>query len=72
MGLPSQRRTKSSKKQRASHFALKKRGTTSCSNCKKVILPHIACPHCGEYKGRKVINVEKRKARRAIHTKPLS
>lgn len=29
-----------------------------CPNCKSPVLPHHACPTCGQYQGRQVINVE--------------
>lgn len=29
-----------------------------CPQCKKAKLPHRACPTCGTYAGRQVINVE--------------
>ena len=60
MGLPSQKRTNTSKRQRASHFALTKKTTTKCEKCKADILPHKACPKCGFYKGRKAVDVNKR------------
>jgi len=63
MGLPSQRRTSTSKKQRASHFAMKKVQTAKCADCGASIRPHHACPKCGKYKGKKVVDVAKRAAR---------
>ncbi|MBT4120956.1 MAG: 50S ribosomal protein L32 [Candidatus Magasanikbacteria bacterium] len=60
MGLPSQKRTNTSKRQRASHFALKKTTTTKCEKCSAKTLPHRACTKCGTYKGRKVVDVTKR------------
>lgn len=53
MGLPSQKRTKSSARRRASHFALKKPSVAVCKNCEASILPHRACPKCGYFKGEK-------------------
>ncbi len=58
MSVPTQRRTKSSAKRRAAHFALKKQQTLKCSNCGYSILPHRACPKCGHYKGKKVIRAQ--------------
>ncbi|MBU1131043.1 50S ribosomal protein L32 [Patescibacteria group bacterium] len=58
MGLPSQKRTKSSKKRRASHFALKKSSLNKCPKCQKPILAHRACRFCGYYKGREVIKIK--------------
>ena len=63
MGLPAKQRTSTSKKQRASHFALKKTTLATCEKCQARILPHHACPKCGYYKGKKVVDVEKRTAR---------
>ncbi|MBI4092781.1 MAG: 50S ribosomal protein L32 [Candidatus Kerfeldbacteria bacterium] len=58
MGLPSKRRTKQSKRERASHFALVETSLTTCSHCKRKILPHRVCPHCGYYRGREVLKLE--------------
>lgn len=55
MGLPAKRRTKSSKRRRASHFALKHNQLSACSHCKQPVLPHRACPHCGYYRGRAIV-----------------
>jgi len=64
MGLPAKRRTSRSKRERASHFALKKTATTKCQDCGATTLPHTACLKCGAYRGRKVVNVAKRLARK--------
>ncbi len=58
MGLPSKRRTKTSKKDRASHFALKPKALVKCSKCEQPVLPHTACGKCGYYKGKEVIKIE--------------
>jgi large subunit ribosomal protein L32 len=65
MGLPSKRRTNRSKRDRASHFALTAVTVSKCSECGAITLPHRACKKCGTYRGRKAINVEKRKSRSA-------
>ena len=54
MGLPSKRRTNTSKRQRASHFALKPTDLSKCEKCEAKILPHHACKKCGNYKGKTV------------------
>ena len=62
MGLPSKRRTKTSKKERAAHFALKPKAFVACAKCGKPVLPHRACNKCGTYKGQPVFEI-KAKAR---------
>ncbi|MBI4098845.1 MAG: 50S ribosomal protein L32 [Candidatus Magasanikbacteria bacterium] len=57
MPLPNQRRTRSSAKRRASHFALKATGLTMCPQCKKPVRPHRVCASCGKYRGRQHIKV---------------
>ena len=63
MGLPSKKRTPRSKKERASHFALKPKTARTCESCGAVVLPHCACKKCGNYKGKTIINKEKRVTR---------
>ncbi|MFA6228263.1 MAG: 50S ribosomal protein L32 [Patescibacteria group bacterium] len=58
MGLPSKRRTKTSKKERASHFALKPKALAKCTQCGKPVMPHHACGICGNYKGRTAIKIK--------------
>ncbi|PIR06559.1 MAG: 50S ribosomal protein L32 [Candidatus Komeilibacteria bacterium CG11_big_fil_rev_8_21_14_0_20_36_20] len=58
MGTPTQKRTKSSARRRASHFALHKPSIVKCSNCGTSLLPHRACPKCGYYKGEKKITAK--------------
>ncbi|MBU2541988.1 50S ribosomal protein L32 [Patescibacteria group bacterium] len=60
MGLPSKKRTNRSKRERASHFALKPTATAKCEKCGAKTLPHTACTKCGTYKGRKAVDVNKR------------
>ena len=69
MGLPAKRRTKQSKRERASHFALKKFSLTVCSHCSRKIRPHTVCPHCGYYKGRQVLNITSKIEKRAKKAK---
>lgn len=61
MGLPSQKRTKSSKKRRASHFALKAVSLNKCPKCGKPVKSHQACAFCGTYKGRQIITLKDKK-----------
>jgi len=72
MGLPSKKRTPRSKRDRNSHAALKTVSAAKCESCGTPTLPHRACRACGSYKGRKVVNVEKRVARRMKRVKKAS
>ncbi len=58
MGLPGKKLTKSSKKRRASHFALRRITLVECSKCKKPVLPHHVCKFCGTYAGREVLKID--------------
>jgi len=52
------RSTKSHRNNRRSHFRLVAPRFSVCESCKKPRLSHTACPHCGKYRGRAVINVQ--------------
>jgi len=55
MPVPAKRRPSSSKRRRASHFALKKTKTVLCQKCKRPKLPHVVCAFCGTYKDKEVL-----------------
>lgn len=71
MGVPSKRRTSRSKKDRASHFALKAIGVTKCGECGAMTLPHRACGKCGYYKGKKAVDKQKRALRLSKRQKSI-
>jgi len=58
MAVPKKKSTKSSRRERASHFALKKTKLLSCPKCKKPVLPHHLCAHCGYYKGKEIVEIK--------------
>jgi large subunit ribosomal protein L32 len=58
MALPAHRNTSSSRKRRASHFALKKTNLAACPKCKQPKLQHNACANCGTYGGRQVLKLD--------------
>lgn len=72
MGLPSKKRTPRSRDDRRSHHALPKIDTKKCQKCGVNVLPHVACATCGTYKGKRVIDVEKRVARKTKASKAKS
>ena len=60
MAVPKQRHTKSRRNKRRGNIFITPPAFTVCSKCGKQILPHVACPNCGFYKGREVIDVMKK------------
>jgi len=64
MALQTKKRTKSSKKRRASHFALKKQNLTACPKCGKPLKPHTVCGFCGTYKNKKVLDIKSKKIKK--------
>lgn len=71
MSVPKKRNTSRSKRTRASHFGLKKK-TIHVDEEGNPHLPHHAAPASGKYRGRKVEDVNTRKARLARKRKALS
>ena len=68
------RHTRSKTRMRRSHHALVARVFSKCSHCGKASLPHTACPNCGYYQGRQVIDVlaklskkERKKKEKELH-----
>jgi len=55
MANPKRRHSKTRRDKRRSHDALPTPPTSICPECGEVKLPHRACSHCGQYRGRQVI-----------------
>ena len=50
-----------------SHHALKGIALTKCAECNNPVIRHQACSNCGKYRGKVVINLEKKsKATKAL------
>lgn len=58
MGLPKYKLSKSRGRKRRTHQKLTAPNVTSCPQCSEPKLPHHACPSCGYYRGRPVIEKE--------------
>lgn len=57
MPVPKRKTSHSKKNKRRAHDALTPPTLTTCPECSEPTLRHRACPHCGSYRGRKVIEV---------------
>jgi large subunit ribosomal protein L32 len=57
--LPKRKISKGRRDRRRAHDALIARKLVYCTNCGEMRLPHHVCPHCGHYKGREVVSVER-------------
>ncbi|MFO7865210.1 MAG: 50S ribosomal protein L32 [Candidatus Aminicenantes bacterium] len=55
MANPKRRHSHSRKNKKRAHHAIGVPSLSLCSNCGHPKLPHRACPECGHYKGRQVI-----------------
>ncbi|MDP9169715.1 MAG: 50S ribosomal protein L32 [Acidobacteriota bacterium] len=55
MPNPKRRHSNARTQTRRAHDALRKPAAAECPNCHEAKLPHRVCPHCGQYKGREVI-----------------
>ncbi|MGD9233909.1 MAG: 50S ribosomal protein L32 [Desulfobacterales bacterium] len=58
MAVPKRKKSKSKRNKRRTHQKISAPNLTSCPQCGDSRLPHHACPGCGTYKGRTVIDVE--------------
>lgn len=62
MAVPARKVSKTRKRMRRSHNALKADTLVKCPNCGTMMKPHRACPKCGFYKGKEVIKTEEKSA----------
>lgn len=61
MAVPKQKVSKARKhKRNSSNFKAGVPTLIECPSCKELIQPHIVCPKCGMYKGKKIIETEKK------------
>lgn len=57
---PVRRISKSKKRMRRSHQAIKVNGLVVCSNCGELTISHRVCPTCGFYKNAKVVEIKEK------------
>jgi large subunit ribosomal protein L32 len=59
MAVPKKKTSKSRKNMRRAHDFLTPTQVSVCPSCKAPKLSHRACPTCGMYKGKEVIDLSK-------------
>jgi large subunit ribosomal protein L32 len=57
MPVPKRRTSTSKRNQRRAHDAIDAPAIEKCPECGETKLRHRACPHCGIYRGRQVVEV---------------
>ncbi len=57
MAVPKRRVSKTRKRKRRTHWKLTAPQLAECPKCREPKLPHRVCPECGNYKGKKAIEV---------------
>lgn len=55
MSVPKKRLSKTRTRKRRSHHGVDAVQTQTCEKCQNPVQPHMACPSCGHYKGRDVL-----------------
>ena len=58
MALPKRKHSKGRRDRRRAHDSLTPAGLSVCPECQEQKLPHRACPSCGYYKGRAVVETD--------------
>ena len=64
MPVPKRRHSRSRQgKRRASNFRLERPNFSNCSECGAPVMPHHACTACGNYRGKKVLQIKVKKSK---------
>ncbi|MGA2937939.1 MAG: 50S ribosomal protein L32 [Syntrophobacteraceae bacterium] len=58
MGVPKRKTSKARRDKRRANHAVAIPALARCSQCNEMRLAHRACPNCGYYKGRLVLELE--------------
>lgn len=61
MAVPKGKTSPSRRGMRRSHWHLRPAALAECPRCHEPVVSHRACPSCGYYDGRKVLDVEGKK-----------
>jgi large subunit ribosomal protein L32 len=55
MAVPKRRTSRTKRDKRRAHDALGRASWITCPSCSEPMLRHRACAHCGEYRGRQIV-----------------
>jgi len=58
MALPKRKISKSRRDKRRTHQKIETPNVIKCEQCGDIRLPHHMCPSCGQYNGRKIVEIE--------------
>ncbi len=58
MAVPKRKTSKPARDRRRAHDKVTPPNVILCPACKEPKLPHIVCPKCGVYKGKKYLEIE--------------
>jgi large subunit ribosomal protein L32 len=58
MGVPKRKTSKARRDKRRANHGLAEPALARCPQCNEIRLAHRACPNCGYYKGRLVLELE--------------
>jgi large subunit ribosomal protein L32 len=58
MAVPKRRTSKSKKRKRRTHYKAVRPTLNPCPKCGEARRPHVACPNCGYYAGKKVLDIK--------------
>lgn len=56
MAVPKRKTSKTNGRKRRTHYTAAKPNVGRCPQCDEPKMPHRACPNCGTYRGREVID----------------
>ena len=55
MAVPKKKTSKAKGRKRRAHYKANAAALVNCENCGDKKRPHYVCPHCGFYRGKKII-----------------
>lgn len=65
MSTQKQRHTKARRDRARKELKLTTAKLVKCTKCAAMIKPHVACPKCGHYKGKEVVDTMKKAVKKS-------